>query len=288
MEANSKKSWKIWLYLIPIFAIAAIPAVKWSIKAGSSDVPLSKAEYNAFNAEEGEIDKARKNDLPRPKLNDGEFRIHYKNAGERAEAEEAARREAEAGKKAAGAQARADAERSTTGRQAGAGNAGEFAMDSMKANEQRSVGLAKGYLSYAMGKVINNPKALGALLNNKHVINGFMSRDTVKNATASPEALADFLKNGSAIGNFMNNSAVQSALNNPAALSAAAGSGFMTALINTPAGQALLNDPLAMANVITANPQLIGLMSDPKIMELLMNNPGAAAYIAQMNLGGRK
>lgn len=286
MENNRKKSWKVWLYFIPIFAIAAIPAIKWAIKAGSSDVPLSKTDYSAFNAEEGEIEKARKTVLPRPELNDGEFRVHYKTAGERAAAEKAAQREAEAGKEAA--RAKTDTGRSETGRQGGAGGTGEFAVDSMKANEQRSVGLAKGYLSYAMGKVINNPKAMGALLNNKYVISGFMSRDSVKNATASPEALANFLKDGSAIGNFMGNSAVQSALNNPAVLTAAAGSGFVTAMLNTPAGQALVNNPQAMADIISANPQLMGLMSDPKIMGLLMSNPEAAGYITQMNLGGGK
>ena len=66
---------------------------------------------------------------------------------------------------------------------------------------------------------------------------------------------------------------------------AAAGSGFVKAMLNTPAGQALISNPQAMADIIAANPQLQGLMTDPKIMGLLMSNPGAAGYITQMNSG---
>lgn len=280
MENESQRSSKIWLYLLPVFVLAAWPAIKWTMKNSSGDVKLTKDDYGAFNAEQGELNKPAKTKALKPELNDGEFRVHYKNAGEEEAARDAADREAWTREKTAAAKAKADAERARTGRQAGSG---EFSADAMKANEQRSVGMTKGYLSYAIGKVINNPNAMAALLNNQYVINGFMSRDSVKDATSSPEALAKFLGSGDAISNFMGNSAVQAALNNPAVLNAAAGSGFMQSMLNTPAGKSLMNDPQAMANLIAANPQLQGLLADPKILGLLMSNPNAAAYLNQMN-----
>lgn len=282
---DSGKSLKIWMYLLPVFLLAAWPAIKWAKKAASGDVPLTKEDYGAFNSEQGELGRPQKPDLPRPDLNDGEFRIHYRSAGEEEAGRDAGGRAAEARAAEEEAKAKKEAEHPRPARQAKAGNADNFFADASKAAEQRNVGTTKGYLNYVMDKIINNPNAVSAVLNNQYVINGFMSRESVKNATASPEALAKFLSDGSVINNFMNNKTVQSAMNNPAVLNAAAGSGFMQSLLNTPAGQALMQNPQAMADIIAANPQLQSLMADPKILSLLMSNPGASAYINQMNTG---
>lgn len=281
MENESQKSSRIWLYLLPVFILAAWPAIKWTMKNSSGDVKLTKDDYGAFNAEQGELNKPAKRKVLKPELNDGEFRVRYRSAAEEEATQDAADRTDAAREKAAAAKAKADAERAKGGQQGG--GSGDPGVDAMKANEQRSVGMTKGYLSYAIGKVINNPNAMAALLNNQYVINGFMSRDSVKNATSSPEALAKFLGSGSAISNFMNNAAVQAALNNPAVLNAVAGSGFMQSMLNSPAGKSLMNDPQALANLIAANPQLQGLMADPKILGLLMSDPNAATCITQMN-----
>lgn len=279
---DSEKSLKIWIYLLPVFLIAAWPAIKWAKKAASGDVPLTKEDYGAFNSEQGELGKPQKRNVPRPELNDGEFRIHYRSAGEEDAPRPVRNSEAEAAEE--GEKAVNEAAPPKPAQPAKSGT-DTFFTDPSKAAEQRNVGTTKGYLSYVMDKVINNPNAVSAVLNNQYVINGFMSRESVKNATASPEALAKFLSDGSAISNFMNNKTVQAAMNNPAVLNAAAGSGFMQSLLNTPAGQSLMQNPQAMADIIAANPQLQGLMADPKIMSLLMSNPGASAYITQMNTG---
>ena len=291
MEENNKKpAWKIWLYLTPVYILIAIPLVKWTIKINSADVDISKDEENAFNSSDGEIKKSTV--VYTPDLEDNVYSLHYRSG-------KGSRAQTSAGQKepdTAATQNSARAQNSGKTQSYGAkpqerGNpAGNqpSPLDGLRVQEQRGFGFKEGFLSYAIGKTLNNPKAISAVLNNKYVVNGFMSRNTVKAATSSPEALANYLKNGNAITNFVNNSIVQSALNNPKALDAMVSSGMLSALLDTPAAKTLLNNPQAMADIVTANPQLMGLMQDPKIMGLLMSNSNASTYINQMNIGGGK
>ena len=283
MDQETKKSgWKIWFYLTPVYILIAIPLAKWTMRVNSSDVDLSKDEYKAFNSQEGEIKKTRPVAYT-PELDESGYSLHYKSgiAGEQKYAPK--RTETADAEQQAPARAQVPApgaaERKNTA-------GGQKPLTPMQQREQKSFGFTKGYLTDAIGKAMNNPKAVSAILNNKYVINGFMSRDTVKAATASPEALANYLKRGDPVGSFMNNSIVKSALNNPQVLSAAASSGMMSALLDTPAGKSLLSNPSAMADLVTTNPELIGLMADPKVMGVLMSNPQASSCISQMNIGG--
>jgi hypothetical protein len=284
MDQEIKKSgWKIWLYLTPVYIILAIPLVKWTMKINSSDVDLSKDEYKAFNSQEGEI-KKNSAVVYSPDLDESGYSLHYISG-----------HSAGTQKYASGRKETADTKQQDTARAQSAARTAEQKNTSgyqqqpltpIQQREQQSFGFTKGYITYAIGKALNNPKAVSAILNNKYVISGFMSRDTVKAATASPEALANYLKTGNTVNTFMNNSVVQSALNNPQVLAAAASSGMLTALLDTPAGKSLLSNPSAMADIVTSNPELTGLMADPKIMGLLMSNPQASNYIGQMTLGG--
>ncbi len=287
MEQERKKSSrKFWLYLTPVYIILALPLVRWTMKINSSDVDLSKEEYNVFNASEGEIKKRHNTDY-NPDLRDRGYSVRYRSDGAESgelQGDGPARQTPEqAGKAAAARQAQS---RKTAAAGQGEGRSGnQAALESSetRAKEQMGLGNQKGYLSYAVGKTMNNPKAVSALLNNKYVVNGFMARGTVKAATASPEGLANYLK-GSGPANFLNNSIVKAAMNNPAVVSAVASSGIVGALLNTPAAQALMNDPQALGDMINSNPELVALaMQNPQTLSMLMSNPEVSGLVGKFD-----
>jgi hypothetical protein len=275
-EEGERKSFRIWIYLIPVYVLTAIPVIKWAIKAHSGNLNLSKETYTAFNSEEGEILETRIPEEGAPELNDEVLGVQYGANSSQAEEKGRTVRQTAAPKRGAAPPAR------NTGRGGLAGSGGG-GMDQMKAREQQSVGFTKGFLTIAVGKTIHNPKAVGAIFNNKLVVGGFMSRGTVKAATGSTQGLANFLKNGSAAANFINNPVVKAAMSNPAVISAIASSGLIKAMIETPAIQGLMNNPQALNDIISTNPQLMAtLMANPNIMNALMSNPETAGLLGQI------
>lgn len=295
MDGEEKKSnWKIWVYLTPVYILIAIPLVKWTNKINSSDLKMSKDEYNAFNAEEGEIKKRKVQEGYDPNLTDAGYAVRYRakgaaegsltGDGPSREAAARAYKEAEARSERA---ARGGGEEDGRAGGSGSGNSrfqanpnqANLTSDATHKKEQMGLGYQKGYLSGAVEKVMGSPKAVGALFNNKYIVEGFMARGTVKAATSSPEALSNYLK-GSGPSNFLNNPVVKAALNNPAVVSAVAGSGIVGALMNTPAAQALMKDPDKLAAIVNENPQLMQMaMQNPQLLTTLMGNPDVANQV---------
>ena len=286
MEEQGKKSgWMIWVYLSPVYVILGMALYNWTVKVNSSDVGLSKEGYNAFNASEGEIKKHQKNPDYDPGLNDSGYSVRYRSGkGEPGSmAGDGPSKQAVARAEQAAAERKAQDQKAAA---AGQGDAklNQAALESgdTRAKEQQGLGAQKGYLTYAVGKALNHPKAVAALLNNKYVVNGFMARGTVKAATASPQGLANYLK-GPGPMNFINNPVVKAAMNNPALMNAVAGSGMIGAMMETPAAQALMKDPQALNELVANNPQLMAtLMANPNMMSALMSNPDAAAMFGQI------
>ncbi|PKM98544.1 MAG: hypothetical protein CVU79_02645 [Elusimicrobia bacterium HGW-Elusimicrobia-3] len=281
-----KSGWKIWVYLTPVYIIIAIPLLMWIKKINSSDVGLSKEEYNVFNASEGEVKKRRQQKNYDPGLTDIGYTVRYRSGdapegslggdGPSKEAEERVREAAAA-----------------RGQQAAAGEQGykpkpaaQAALESSdtRAKEQMGLGNQKGYLTYAVGKTMNNPKAVAALMNNSWVVKGFMGRSTVKGALGSPEGLNNYLKNTTAVNNFLGNSVVQAAIKNPAVVNAFAGSAMAGAILSSPGVQGLMQNPQALMEMANTNPEVMQLLSNPNVMAALMNNPQTAGLAA--NLGG--
>ncbi|MBI4351111.1 MAG: hypothetical protein HY550_06710 [Elusimicrobia bacterium] len=290
MEEEKKRAgWKIWVYLSPVYIVLGALLFRWNAKINSSDVGLSKEEYNVFNASEGEIKKRGNTDYD-PALTDSGYSVRYRSGKEEESAMYSGGTAAQTGKAAAGReQERKNAAAGQGGQgqagQAGARTAGQLALESSdtRAKEQMGLGRKEGYLSYAVGKVMNNPKAVAALMNNEYIVNGFMSRGTVKAATASPQGLANYLS-GSGPANFMNNPVVKAAMNNPALVSAVASSGMVAAMLNTPAAQALMKDPQAVADLINNNPQLMTLaMQNPQTLTLLLSNPEVSGLVGKFD-----
>ena len=284
MDGEHKKSgWKIWVYLTPLYILAAIPLVKWTQKVNSSDVNMSKEEYGAFNSAEGEI---KKNTTGyNPDLNDIGYTVRYRSAKDGDEPMNAAgggEGGGQAGTAGNGAKQGAGAAKTDQKQQPSrfaSGNQAALESDQTKIKEQMGIGQQKGYLSYAVGKALNNPKVVGALLSNQYVVNGFMSRGTVKAATGSAQGLANYLKSGGPA-NFINNPVVKAALNNPAIVSAVASSGMVSAMLNTPAANALMNDPQALGDLVNSNPELLQLaMQNPQTLTMLMGNPAVSGIV---------
>jgi hypothetical protein len=286
---ETKGGWKIWVYMIPVYILVAIPLVKWTMKINSSDAGLSKEEANVFNTDEGEIKKTKPSEDYDPNLTDAGYNVRYRTGGKAPgslSGDGPSRQSAERARRETAAREAEEETDSGAARQ-GSGNS-RFKANPNQANlvsnethkkEQMAMGYKKGYLSTAMDKVAGNPKAVGALLNNSYIVNGFMARGTVKAATGSKEGLANYLK-GSGPSNFINNPAVKAALNNPAVV----GSGIMAALLNTPAAQALMQDPQALADIVNNNPQLMQLaMQNPQLLSSLMANPDVASQVGKFD-----
>jgi len=231
---REKSGWRIWLYLTPVYIIAAVPLIKWTMRVNSSDMALPQDTYTAFNSQEGEI-KKKPAVVYTPELSESAYSLNYRSAKD-------------------------------------------------SAQEKRfSYGFTKGYLTRAISNAADIPQTMGRLLNDREVIRGFMSRSTVKAATASPGALEFYLKDGKVIETFMANTAVKRALDDPQTLAAAQSSALVKTLLNTPAGKALLNDPAATAGIISSNPALKRLIADRRIKGLLMSDPKMRACIALVN-----
>jgi hypothetical protein len=276
-EAKPERSFRIWLYLVPIFILAAWPTLRWLQKANSNNLELSQEDYSAFSSDEAEI---RKPEIPHagsPELTDGTMNTRYRSgtqpqADERADPGERAREEERTATPAPRTKQR------TT--RTAAGQRPE--VNAVKAREQQAIGYTEGVMTKVMGSVINSPRAMSAILNNKYVINGFMARNSVREATGSAQGLAKFLKSN-APAHFINNSLVQAAVANPAIVSAAASSGFANALLSTPAAQELMNNPKLLGDLFESNPQLVAMtLNNPNAMKLL-TNPEVAGLVNQFD-----
>jgi hypothetical protein len=264
MEEEQKSGWAIWV-LIPVCVVLTVLATKWVLKPRSAVTPVATEQYTGGNADEVLMAQNRQAEAERP-YSPPEQNAAYNPVAETAKAEQAAPDSTVAVTPAP--------ERKT--------GPDEAAVAGRTVKEQRKSGLAYGFLTKAVGKLMNNPKAVSALLNNKYVVDGFMSRDSVKAATGSAAALAGYLKNPMNTSQFMNKPVVQAGLNNQALFDAVAGSKLAGALLDTPGGKALLNDPSALSDILTANPDMVGVISNPKVLGALTHNPKTAGAVSSI------
>lgn len=150
------------------------------------------------------------------------------------------------------------------------------------AKKSRQLGLVKNALSAAAEKLLDNPRALAALFNNDYVVKGFMSRDTVRGATANKAALAAYLKNPANLSAFMAKPVVQRGLNNQQLVGVMASTKLVGALLDSPGGKALLADQKLLGEVLSENPGIVTAISNPAVMGALAKNPKTAGVLGQM------
>lgn len=151
-----------------------------------------------------------------------------------------------------------------------------------EAGKSRELGFVKNALTKAAEKLLDNPKALAALFNNDYVVKGFMSRDTVRSATASKASLSAYLSDPRNLNQFMAKPAVQRGLNDQQLTAAMASTKLVAALMDTPGGKALLADQNAVTKVINANPALVTVLSNPGVASALAANPKTAGVLGSV------
>lgn len=253
------KGWLIWLLIVPAAVAAGALATKWVMHGakGAPALPPPAAEAPA---------------RPAPAAPPPAPAEPYELQGDEPEAQEAS---VSWGKQAA-----------TAGAPAG-GEAPAPEASPADAKKSFGMGAAYGALTKAADALIGNPKALAALFNNDYVVKGFMSRDTVKRATANSASLAAYLKNPANLSKFMAKAPVQRGLNDRAAVNAVASSKLVGAMLDTPGGQALLKDPTAVAEIVKANPELASVLANPNLMAALAGNPRTSGIVTQMMVSGR-
>ena len=148
--------------------------------------------------------------------------------------------------------------------------------------KSRQLGMVKNALSKAAEKLLDYPKALAALFNNDYVVKGFMSRETVRGATANKAALAAYLKNPANLSAFMAKPVVQRGLNDQQLVGVMASSKLVGALLDSPGGKALLADQKLLGEVIRDNPGIVTVISNPAIMSAMAQNPKTAGVLGQV------
>lgn len=155
-----------------------------------------------------------------------------------------------------------------------------------------NLGAKDGMLTALAAKLLDHPKILAAIFNNKTVVNAFMSREGVKKNCESGAALKSYLSDSKSSDMAQVFPVIQQALSRPstssALVSALSGTEMVKRLTACPSGEALLKDPSAVTSIAMSNPKMLGMMMDPRGMAALAAEPKAAGVLAglQSKMGG--
>lgn len=156
-----------------------------------------------------------------------------------------------------------------------------------------NLGATQGMLSSLASKLLDHPKVLAAVFNNKTVVNAFMARKGVQENCRSGGALKNYLSDPGSGGMTKVFPVIQQALggsNASGLVSALSGTEMAKALGGCPSIKELGNDSSAITSIAMANPKAMGLLMDPRGMAAVASNPQAAGALAglQSKLGGGK
>lgn len=263
-EGNTGKSWVVWVLLVAAGMTAGAFITKWAVGRSGRGAPVSpQAAARTAPAPESPAETE-----PEPAPVETAFDL----PGDEPEGNAAV----VWGKTASAPAPAAPA--------ASARNAQPAKASAVDDDKSRETGFVYGALSKAAEKLLRNPKALAALFNNDYVVKGFMSRDTVKSATANKASLAAYLSSPANLSKFMSKPAVQGGINNQQLVNVMASTKLVGNLMDTPGGKALLNDPVAIAGILKANPELASLLSNPSIAMAMAQNPKTAGMMSQIQL----
>lgn len=134
-------------------------------------------------------------------------------------------------------------------------------------------------------KVFDHPHAVKAVLDNPLVIAAFFkSRRTQRNCS-NPQALADFLSNpGDPTGISLFSESFRRSLDKPGAATAIVTSRLAKkVLTECSAVGEVTHNPTLISQVAEANPQILLLMADPRLLSALMKNPAALRVVTDTN-----
>lgn len=150
------------------------------------------------------------------------------------------------------------------------------------------LGAEKGLLSAAVRKLMDHPRVLKAILDNKLVVDAVMGRETSRRNCSDPGALKSVLSDPKS-GPMQNlYPIIQQALSKPASAAAMLSSELGSRIMECPSTKAITSDPSMMMSVAMSNPAALKMVSDPRVAQALTANPQAAGMFAnvQSGLGG--
>jgi hypothetical protein len=281
---NEHKKHKLWAYLIPVYIVVCILIIMWVMKNYSTDVKLSDDTLKAFSTT-ANIKTDENYKFYEPNLSDLTYSVNYKNAGEESDRQSSGRKTVYALEHDKTEEKKGDVvqRKEPVNNQNVSGQ-----MKDIKGKEMSAVGYKKGFLTDAVGKLLNNPKAVASLFNNEFVVKGFLSRDLVKQNLSDSHALESFLSNPKTISNFLNNPVVSASLNNPALLNSLAGTKMMQEIMTSKAVTDIMSDPSRMNNILMNNPGLNKVLANPNVISALSHNPGGAKILSLLGGSGNK
>lgn len=275
MQEEQKKS-KLWIYLISLYIIAAIPIIIFSLKRSSPDIKLSEDDIKAFSGKSDVKKEEEKYKFYEPNLEDLSYTIGYKNIEP-----SKIKNEDKSGENKKDKNKKYNDKKESIKYDSKEHEIPQ--VNTIKEKEMTFIGYKKGFLTQAVGKLLNNPNAVKALFDNEFVVKGFLSRESVKKNLSDPNALKNFLTNSQVISNFLNNEVVKQVLNNPQLLNAVAKSKLMNEIATSKAVTELLSDQNTMNNIITQNPSASKLLSNPNVIMALSSTSQGAKILSGMN-----
>ncbi len=153
----------------------------------------------------------------------------------------------------------------------------------------KRIGSDSGLLTGAISRLLDHPKILRALLNNKLVVDALMDRDDSKRNCSDAGALQAGLSSpGAGVYESQMMPLVSAALARPDAVAAMAGSEMGSRLMACPSVQALSHNGPGIAAIVLANPQAVSIATDPRVAQALSSTAQGAALLGgvQSSAGG--
>lgn len=150
-------------------------------------------------------------------------------------------------------------------------------------------GAVKGLLAPMADKLLEHPKLLRYLANNKVFVDAYFSREKSKRNCGDSKALTSYLSDASAPGGVSEQiGLLNKLLAHPAAAGAVADTEFARRVTSCPSLNALANDRGALTMLAVQSPQLLTMVTNPAALQALSSNPGAHDMLMKMqsSLGG--
>lgn len=149
----------------------------------------------------------------------------------------------------------------------------------------KQLGAQKGLLSAVVKKMMDHPRVLKAVLDNKLVVDALMSRESSKRNCSDPNALKGVLSDPDSDAQRNLLPLVQQALSRPESASAMLSSRLGQTLMDCPSTKSVTSDPQMMLSVAMGNPKALQLVSDPRVAQALSTNSQAAGMLGQVQSG---
>jgi hypothetical protein len=152
----------------------------------------------------------------------------------------------------------------------------------------RKLGQKDGLLTAAFKRLLDHPRVISALFNNKLVVDAVMNREAGKKYCANSSDLAAILSNPNDSDMKELQPLVHQALSRADTAAAFAGSAMASRLMECPSVQGLVNDRAAVMSIVQSNPDALGIASDPRVAQAVSDNQQAGGLMSglQSSLGG--